>query len=244
MYAEGTFIMLAAPFLALLFIARAGARRILFCLVVGMLVCLVGAYINTYISFVWAVDDLDAVVLVAPMVEEIAKYLPLACLISFFAGAATVGAFFGQLATRRRTGFVLLLGGALIAVTDALFGLDFLLMPALGLAMGAQNALGLRFFGAINRTTHMTGHITDCACAIGRMLGKQGSKRDDVIQLVFHGACLLVFALGAWLAAVVRAPLWLNAQPGMLLGLYLLQFQPNRHFWRKLSAPRQSEPEQ
>lgn len=78
MYAEGTFIMLAAPFLALLFIARAGARRILFCLVVGMLVCLVGAYINTYISFVWAVDDLDAVVLVAPMVEEIAKYLPLA----------------------------------------------------------------------------------------------------------------------------------------------------------------------
>lgn len=170
--------------------------------------------------------------------------LLLACLISFFAGAATVGAFFGQLATRRRTGFVLLLGGALIAVTDALFGLDFLLIPALGLAMGAQNALGLRFFGAINRTTHMTGHITDCACAIGRMLGKQGSKRDDVIQLVFHGACLLVFALGAWLAAVVRAPLWLNAQPGMLLGLYLLQFQPNRHFWRKLSAPRQSEPEQ
>lgn len=78
MYAEGIFLMLSMPLLAVLLIARPATRRVLASLVLGMLVCLVAAYINTYISFTWAVDDLDAVVLVAPMVEEIAKYLPLA----------------------------------------------------------------------------------------------------------------------------------------------------------------------
>ena len=75
--AEGVLIALAMAMLAVLPVARQETRRVLVCQVAGMLACLLGAYINTFLAFLMGLDSLDAAVVVAPMVEEVFKYLPL-----------------------------------------------------------------------------------------------------------------------------------------------------------------------
>lgn len=77
MYAEGILIALAAPLLILLFFASRETRKVLLFMVVGMLSSLVSAYFNSFLSGVMRVDGLDAVIVVAPMVEEVFKFLPL-----------------------------------------------------------------------------------------------------------------------------------------------------------------------
>ena len=74
---ENIFICMASPLLvAALCMGRRRLRFFLFG-VAGMGVCLLSAYINTFLAAVYQADTLTATVEIAPVVEEVMKLLPL-----------------------------------------------------------------------------------------------------------------------------------------------------------------------
>ena len=74
---ENIFICMASPLLvAALCMGRRRLRFFLFG-VAGMGVCLLSAYINTFLAAVYQADALAATVEIAPVVEEVMKLLPL-----------------------------------------------------------------------------------------------------------------------------------------------------------------------
>ena len=76
-YIENIFICMASPLLvAALCMGRRRLRFFLFG-VAGMGVCLLSAYINTFLAAVYQADALAATVEIAPVVEEVMKLLPL-----------------------------------------------------------------------------------------------------------------------------------------------------------------------
>ena len=77
-YIENIFLCMASPLLvAALCMGRRQLRLFLFCMA-GMGVCLLSAYINTFLASVCQADALAATVEIAPVVEEVMKLLPLA----------------------------------------------------------------------------------------------------------------------------------------------------------------------
>ncbi len=76
-YIENIFICMVSPLLvAALCMGRRHLRFFLFC-IAGMGVCLLSAYINTFLAAVCRADVLAATVEIAPVVEELMKLLPL-----------------------------------------------------------------------------------------------------------------------------------------------------------------------
>lgn len=77
-YIENIFLCMVSPLLvAALCMGRRQLRFFLFC-IAGMGVCLLSAYINTFLAAVCHADALAATAEIAPVVEEIMKLLPLA----------------------------------------------------------------------------------------------------------------------------------------------------------------------
>jgi len=77
-YIENIFLCMVSPLLvAALCMGRRQLRFFLFC-IAGMGVCLLSAYINTFLAAVYQADALAATVEIAPVVEEVMKLLPLA----------------------------------------------------------------------------------------------------------------------------------------------------------------------
>ena len=71
------FLCMASPLLvAALCMGRRQLHLFLFC-IAGMGVCLLSAYINTFLASVCQADALAATVEIAPVVEEVMKLLPL-----------------------------------------------------------------------------------------------------------------------------------------------------------------------
>ena len=76
-YIENIFICMVSPLLvAALCMGRRQLRFFLFC-IAGMGVCLLSAYINTFLAAVCQADALAATAEIAPVVEEMMKLLPL-----------------------------------------------------------------------------------------------------------------------------------------------------------------------
>ena len=76
-YIENIFLCMVPPLLvAALCMGRQHLRFFLFC-IAGMGVCLLSAYINTFLAAVCQADALAATVEIAPVVEEIMNLLPL-----------------------------------------------------------------------------------------------------------------------------------------------------------------------
>ena len=76
-YIENIFLCMVSPLLvAALCMGRRQLRFFLFCMA-GMGVCLLSAYINTFLAAVCQADALAATAEIAPVVEEIMKLLPL-----------------------------------------------------------------------------------------------------------------------------------------------------------------------
>ncbi len=76
-YIENTYICLAAPLLLAILCLRREGRRALVFLLTGMTVCLLSAYVSTYIAGVLGADLVSASYEVSPAVEEIMKALPM-----------------------------------------------------------------------------------------------------------------------------------------------------------------------
>ena len=77
MYIENIFVLVAAPLAACLLCVRGKPRSVVAWLLVGMTACLLSAYVSSFAAQIAGLDAVRAAVEVAPMVEEIAKLLPL-----------------------------------------------------------------------------------------------------------------------------------------------------------------------
>lgn len=140
-----------------------------------------------------------------------AALLLTAILLSFLTGATLSGlAFPKHTASQwRRCGTVLMMGAGLLLLSSWINLPKSVKLCVLALVLGAQNGLALRYRGVLARTTHVTGHLTDCGAALGRMLlGENEQRREDKRLFFFHLSCLLSFLLGAALAAALGPGLY------------------------------------
>jgi uncharacterized membrane protein YoaK (UPF0700 family) len=102
-------------------------------------------------------------------------------------------------------------------------------------AMGMQNSLVTRLSGAVVRTTHLTGVVTDLGIEAARWLRWYRSKSPAARPLVLHVILLSViisaFTLGAVLGAVatVRAHHWAMLVPAGAIWLAALYAFIDRH---------------
>lgn len=76
-YIENILICLALPLLLSLFFTAGRARRFSGFLLLGMVVCLLSAYVSSFFMGYYATDAVTAAIEIAPVCEEILKLLPL-----------------------------------------------------------------------------------------------------------------------------------------------------------------------
>lgn len=76
-YAEHILICIAVPLLIALAFIRGNARRFAVSLLAGMGVCLLAAYISSYINSLTGFGETQTAVYISPVVEELMKFLPL-----------------------------------------------------------------------------------------------------------------------------------------------------------------------
>ncbi len=75
-YIENVFVCLAAPLLIAAICLKDKGRRTMIFLIAGMTACLLSSYVSTFLASIDHVSVMTASVEIAPMVEEIMKFLP------------------------------------------------------------------------------------------------------------------------------------------------------------------------
>lgn len=140
--------------------------------------------------------------------DESGATLRLAVVLSgFLIGAILAGVVVGdgRLSFRRRYGVLSVIEGLLLLAAFYLFQTQRA-VPAEGicaLVCGLQNGMVTTVSGAIVRTTHLTGIITDIGTHIGRILR---GERLDRVRMILHLSILGGFVSGA-IGTVVAFPL-------------------------------------
>lgn len=129
-------------------------------------------------------------------------------ILAFISGAIVTGFVNkgGQFQPKRRYGLLLITEGILIGASA------FLLMAGyqrvgeilVAFASGLQNALVSLISGAIIRTTHMTGILTDLGAQIGIFLKTRYCRLD---RILLQTGILFGFLLGGFSSAIAR-PYW------------------------------------
>ncbi|MBO4819598.1 MAG: PrsW family intramembrane metalloprotease [Firmicutes bacterium] len=81
-YAENILLCILIPLLVSLLFITGKAKRFALSFSVGMIVCLLAAYISGYTELLSDIDEFEAAVYVSPIIEELMKMLPvLFCLV-------------------------------------------------------------------------------------------------------------------------------------------------------------------
>lgn len=150
-------------------------------------------------------------------------------LLSFFAGAVVSGAIVRDSTLRlgRRYGIALMLESALLVLAIPLLGRHSIAGICVATAAcGLQNAMASTYSGAVLRTTHVSGIVTDLGILLGQRLRGLGhdARRRNLYLLI-----LLGFALGAVAGAagfaqlaerVLILPAVLTGGAGLAYALY------------------------
>ena len=76
-YAENILICISVPLIVALFFIEGSAKRFAASFLIGMLICLISAYISGFIDLASGMGDEDTAAFISPIVEEIMKFLPL-----------------------------------------------------------------------------------------------------------------------------------------------------------------------
>lgn len=76
-YIENVFICLAIPLILSLFFLRGSNRRLTIFRILGMVMCLLSAYVNSFFMGYYHVDPVTTAVEISPMCEEALKLIPL-----------------------------------------------------------------------------------------------------------------------------------------------------------------------
>ncbi len=83
-YAENILLCIAVPLLMSLLFIRGEVRRYLSAFLLGMLVCLISAYISGFFNLITDMGENDTAIFISPMVEELMKLMPLMIFIVLF----------------------------------------------------------------------------------------------------------------------------------------------------------------
>ena len=84
-YAENILLCISIPLIFSLFFVKGHTRRFIVSFLVGMVVCLLSAYIDGFISFAGGMGENDTQIFIAPVIEELMKLLPILFLLFIFA---------------------------------------------------------------------------------------------------------------------------------------------------------------
>jgi len=76
-YSENILICMALPLLLTVFFMKGGTRRFVLSFILGMVTCLLGAYVSGFIDASWEYGTMDTAIFISPVVEEAMKFLPL-----------------------------------------------------------------------------------------------------------------------------------------------------------------------
>lgn len=76
-YAENILLCIVIPFLVSLVFIRGETRRYTATFLLGMVMCLIAAYISGFLSLVSGMSENDTSIFISPVVEELIKLLPL-----------------------------------------------------------------------------------------------------------------------------------------------------------------------
>jgi len=85
-YSENILVCIAIPLIIAAFFTTRNTRRFICAFVIGMVVCLLSAYISGFIRSASGVKTEDMAIYYAPIIEEIMKVLPLVFYIFVFMG--------------------------------------------------------------------------------------------------------------------------------------------------------------
>lgn len=75
-YAENILICLVSPIVVLLLFLKGKEKRFCVSLLIGMIVCLLSAYVNSYMTYIHQLGTEDAAKYITPFIEEGMKLLP------------------------------------------------------------------------------------------------------------------------------------------------------------------------
>ena len=157
-------------------------------------------------------------------------------ILSFLLGALISGFSTGshRLDFRRRYGLLLILEATLLMIAERCYDSTFI-VPAEALtamACGLQNAMVTTVSGAVVRTTHLTGIITDLGIQLGRLIRGDGWQPA---QFILHAGILAGFFLGgmagAWGYSILGSRI-LQLVAGLLFGGGLVYFILRRQIMR------------
>ena len=76
-YAENILMCIGIPFLVSMVFIRGETRRYTAAFLLGMVMCLIAAYISGFLSLVSGMSENDTSIFISPVVEELIKLLPL-----------------------------------------------------------------------------------------------------------------------------------------------------------------------
>ena len=82
-YAENILICIAVPLAISLLFVRGSARRFIISFLVGMAMCLIGAYIGGFVDSVTEMSTNDISIFISPIIEEMTKFAPLLIYVLF-----------------------------------------------------------------------------------------------------------------------------------------------------------------
>ena len=83
-YIENVFICISVPLLLSLLFVKGTQRRYTLFLCIGMGICMVSAYVNSFFMELYQVDGVTAAIEISPVCEEILKLVPLLFFILIF----------------------------------------------------------------------------------------------------------------------------------------------------------------
>jgi RsiW-degrading membrane proteinase PrsW (M82 family) len=83
-YLENIFVCLVGPLIIAVLVTKGRYRMMFLFFAIGMGMCLLAAYINTFFAQLYNADPLSAAVEIAPVCEEILKLLPVLFLVLIF----------------------------------------------------------------------------------------------------------------------------------------------------------------
>lgn len=167
--------------------------------------------------------------------ERVVAMRAAAVVVSFFAGATLSGALIRQqsLHAGRRYGVALMLEGVLLGSAWVGVRANHVSGEVLAaMACGLQNALATSYSGAILRTTHMTGVITDLGIAIGHWLAREPM---EWFRVRLHLVLLLGFTSGGAMGAFGFSVLGANTLlvPAVTVLVAGLAYAVQRHLQRR-----------